>query len=67
MPSVRLMRVNKYGFGEEDTDVSGVATAAAGLSVWFIRKSGKRKAQVRQRKQVLYANVIPAAGNKEVT
>jgi hypothetical protein len=41
------------------------ATAAAGLSVWFIRKSGKRKAQVRQRKQVLYANVIPAAGNKE--
>jgi hypothetical protein len=41
------------------------ATAAAGLSVWFIRKSGKRKAQVRQRKQVLYANVSPAAGNKE--
>ena len=24
MPGVRLMRVNKYGFGEEDTDVSGV-------------------------------------------
>jgi hypothetical protein len=41
------------------------ATAVAGLSVWFIRKSGKRKAQVRQRKQVLYANVIPAADNKE--
>jgi len=37
------------------------ATAAAGLSVWFIRKSGKRKAEVRQRKQVLYASVIPAA------
>jgi hypothetical protein len=41
------------------------ATAAAGLSVWFIQKSRKRKAEVSQRKQVLYASVIPAAENKE--
>jgi hypothetical protein len=50
----RLMRVNKYGFGEEDTDVSGVRYCCG----WLVRLVYSEKWEAKSSSETAEAGAL---------